>query len=310
MTISLREKSHKLFFFLFLAALSCLFFIGGPGAHSCRSYKAAWNLGHIIYFALLPLLLFSIPWKIQLKQKTKALIVILLALLLGICIELIQNGLNRTPDVGDLYRNLLGAAVAIIFFLPNGEFTSKVSLFTSKIIVMILLMLQLLPIGQTLLDEYRARADFPVLSDFQSPLQMSRWAGDALTGVIETNRPGNKALNVTLTTAQYSGVSLQYFPSNFERYSWLQFDVYNPSTDSLRLTCRIHDKNPNNEYKDRFNRSYTIGEGWNSIRISLEEVKKAPENRQMQLHEIQSIGIFAIQLPQSRKILIDNVKLL
>jgi len=28
------------------------FFYGGPGYHSARSFQAAWNLGHILYFAL------------------------------------------------------------------------------------------------------------------------------------------------------------------------------------------------------------------------------------------------------------------
>lgn len=310
MTISPKPASYTVHLFLFIALLSCLFFIGGPGAHSCRSYKAAWNLGHIIYFALLPLLLFSLPWKRTFTKTTKALIIILLALVVGVLIELIQNGLNRTPDVGDVYRDLLGAAVAIIFFLPNKDTTSKVPLMISKIVVVLLLVLQLLPIGRALIDEYQARADFPILSDFQSPFQISRWAGGARAEVVSTDKAGNKAMKVTLTTAQYSGVQLKYFPRNFAGYSRLTFEVFNPSTEPLLLTCRIHDRYHNNEYSDRFNKSYRIREGWNSIRINLEEVKEAPESRQMQLQEIQSIGIFAIHLPASRNILIDDMRLL
>jgi len=31
---------------------AAFFFYGGPGYHSARSFQAAWNLGHILYFAL------------------------------------------------------------------------------------------------------------------------------------------------------------------------------------------------------------------------------------------------------------------
>jgi len=297
-----------LIFFVFL--LSFLFFIGGPDDHSCRSFKAVWNLGHLLYYAILPLLIFSFPLKIVNNQVTRALIVVLITLLLGVLVEIIQNGLNRTPDVGDLYRNMLGASVAILFFLPNREFISRVALIALKGIVIILILIQLVPVGIALVDEQQARFDYPILADFQTPFQAGRWTGRTAFRVVNTiDRPGNYALDVTLTTAKYSGANLKYFPEKWEPYTWFEFSVYNPSMEPLTLICRIHDKDHNNEYNDRFNRSYLFAHGWNSVQISLEEIREAPEGRQMDLTRICSVTIFAVQLPHSRHIRIDDLKL-
>ena len=295
---------------LFISLLSCLFFIGGPDDHSGRSLKAVWNLGHLLYYAILPLLIFSFFRESACKQATRALIIVVITLLLGVLVEVFQNGLNRTQDLGDLYRNMLGASVAILFFLPNREFISRVALIVLKGIVVILVLIQLIPVGIALVDEQQARFDYPVLADFQTPFQSSRWTGKTAFRVVNTiGRPDNYALDVTLTTAKYSGANLKYFSENWEPYTWFEFSVYNPSMESLTLTCRIHDKKHNNKYNDRFNRSYLFAHGWNSVQISLEEIREAPEGRQMDLTRIRSVGIFAIRLPRSRHILIDDLKL-
>jgi VanZ family protein len=310
MNISSDLNRYRIYLFLFMSLLSSLFFVGGPNDHSCRSLKLAWNLGHIIYYAFLPLLILSFPLKIELKQSVKVLIIIAITLLLGFFVEILQNGLNRTLDVGDLYRNMLGASVAILFYLPNRDFISRGVLITLKSIVIVLVMIQFVPVGIALIDEQQARYDYPVLSDLQTPFQISRWNGNAVTGVVNTtDRPGNSALKVTLTTAKYSGVSLKFFPEEWEPYSLFQFSVYNPSTETLTLTCRIHDRNHNNEFHDRFNRSYLIIYGWNFIQINLRDVREAPESRQMDLNQIRSVGIFTTRLPQPRDILIDDLKL-
>ncbi len=293
-----------------MSVLTSLFFIGGPGYHSCRSLKAAWNLGHIMYFALLPIFIFSFSLGNKIKHTNKVVIIVAITMIFGVFIEIFQNSLNRTLDLGDLYRNMLGASVAILFFLPNRGFIPRTRLIALRTICITLVMIQFVPIGIALIDEQQARRDYPVLSDFQTPFQISRWNGNEVTGVVNTpDKPANNALNVALTTAKYSGVSLKYFQEQWEGYAGFQFNIFNPSTKPLTLTCRIHDNIHNNNYNDRFNKSYIITHGWNSIHINLKEVREAPTHRQMDLHHIRSVGIFATQLQNPRNILIDDVKL-
>ena len=104
---------------LFLVVLFALFFIGGPTIHSSRWFKAFWNLGHILFFALLPYLIFSHWKRLESRFSAQSLIVLGICLVLGILIELFQYDFQRTPDVGDVYRDVIGGLVGVFFCLRS-----------------------------------------------------------------------------------------------------------------------------------------------------------------------------------------------
>lgn len=306
-------KKYRLYLIIALGLLSILFFIGGPKYQSPRSFKAAWNIGHIIFFALLPLLIFSSPKHRTINPTVQALIVIGITLILGIIVELFQYGFDRTPDIGDLSRNMIGAMISIFFLLPTRESLSKPALKIMKTVTIILAIAQLYPIIIALVDEHQARQNFPILSDFQTPLQIQRWTeGDNISIAKPTHTQDNLSLKIDLTTRRYSGTGLKYFPKNWEGYDFLKFRVFNPSPEKITLTCRIHDRKhskTNSGYHDRYNKTYEIPQGWNTIIINLKKVQQAPKSRKMDLKQIYGIGIFATQLPHPRTIYIDDLKL-
>ena len=124
---------------------------------------------------------------------------------------------------------------------------------------------------------------------------------------------GNPSLRVALTTQRYSGVTLKYFQGNWETYDRFQFRVYNPSSGSLSLTCRIHDDihaQDAQDFHDRFNRTFDLPMGWSTVTIPLKEIKAAPATRQMDLRRIRGVRLFAFRLPHPRIIYIDDLKLL
>ncbi|MDX2491575.1 VanZ family protein [Desulfosarcina sp.] len=310
-----RTNSRPKFFpalIIILAAMSILFFIGGPSYHSPRSLKAFWNLGHLLYFAFLPLLLFSFSPGNQIKPVFQVSIIFVITLGLGALVEFFQYGFNRTPDMGDIFRNMIGACIAIAFLLPIRKSVPKTPMLIFKTTLIILVVSQFYPIVIALVDEHQARRNFPVLSDFQTPFQNHRWTGDADIKIENIGSQGNRAMRVDLTTQIYSGVALKYFPANWLQYQWFQFRIYNPSADAIKITCRIHDKKHTQDvqrYQDRFNTTRSLSQGWNTVTISLEEIRRAPDNRQMDLSQIYGIGFFASRLPHPRKIYIDDVKL-
>lgn len=102
-----------------LTILTVLFFFGGPDYYSPRSFQAVWNLGHIIYFALLALVIFSWPSKKPHDPVIQILVVLGLTLVIGIFVELFQGWFQRTPDSDDLFRDLLGALCGIVFLWPT-----------------------------------------------------------------------------------------------------------------------------------------------------------------------------------------------
>lgn len=299
--------------FVFIILLTMLFFVGGPGNHSARSFKSFWNLGHVLYYGILPLALFRLLPGRRLQYRVQLSIIVAVTIFLGVLVEILQYGLERTPDLGDIGRNMIGAGIAVCFLLPLRKAFSKTGLTAARTVLVFLVLTQIYPIGIALLDEYRARRDFPILSDFESPLQLDRWNGGARISIEKVAGKGSKAMRADLTTKLYSGVSLEYFPQNWMGYKYFQFRIYNPLKDSIKITCRIHDREHTRgvqEFRDRFNRSFTLTQGWSTVTISLEEVKKAPEQRDMDMGRIYGVGIFATRLQQPRTVYVDDVALL
>lgn len=303
-------KGIRPLLFILVAGVSLLFFIGGPGYDSPRSFQCFWNLGHIFYFSLLPVLFTrhlsgSFP-----KQCLRVLGMILPA---GILIELVQAGFQRTPDAGDLARNMIGGMVFLFFLFPARKTLSKIVLRFFQSATLVLIAVHVYPLAAALTDEYIAHRQFPVLSDFETPFEIKRWVGKAITVDKAIHLHGKASLRMTLNTDRYSGISLKYFPGNWEGFRFFTFGVYNPSAESVTLTCRIHDAVHTHgvqRYRDRFNRSLLVKKGWNTFRIPLDEVRSAPSGRQMDMHRICGLGLFASRLPHPITLYIDGVRLI
>ena len=95
--------------FLVLIALACLVLLiwGGPKAYSARSYQNAWDLGHLLLFAALTLLVLKSSKTIANWSFIKQLGMVSAAVLVaGFVIELAQMGMAfRNPDICGYIRN-------------------------------------------------------------------------------------------------------------------------------------------------------------------------------------------------------------
>jgi len=302
----------RLIFLLIFLILFLLFFIGGPDYHSSRSYKSFWNLGHILFFLLFPLLI-SYYKRTSSNYLNQCIFIIAITIILGVIIELLQSGFQRMPDAGDLFRNIIGAMVYLFFLLPSRKTISKRILLMMQSGTVVLIGLQIFPVIIAFTDEYIARTQFPELSGFETPYEIQRWSGNAdfITDK-KIKQTGKASMRVFFNTSKYSGIGLRYFPKNWEGFSYFQFAIFNPSSEDISLTCRINDKKHTElgqRYEDRFNRSFSIPKGWNTITVSLKNIKHAPKNRQMNMHEIRNVLFFSSSLPYQRIINIDDVKL-
>ena len=291
-----------------------LFFIGGPDYYSPRSYKCFWDLGHILFFSILSyLILLNWPKSLDTTFLRQSFFVIFIVICLGGLIELAQTGSIRTPDIMDLIRDIIGCLVALSFWAPARKTISKARLKIWQAISVILVAMAFLPLITAILDEITALKQFPVLADFESRFEMDRWTGDADFSIDhETYYHGKASLKVELNTSLYSGVGLKYFPENWQHYNELQLSIFNPDSEPIKLTCRIHDRQHTRGpqlYEDRFNRKFSVSSGWNLIKIQLKEIENAPGKRKMTLNQIQGLGIFAISLSKPRTVYVDYVRL-
>ena len=296
-----------------IATGSVFLFLGGPDYFSSRTFRQFWDLGHIVYFALLALLL--LRWRLVARMSLAGqwAAILVITLLLGVSIELLQVGTVRTPEIGDVLRDLTGSLIVLVFASPKPGLRPASVRNSLRIFVLVILLFQLWPPGRSLIDEAIARHQFPVLSDFETWFEIARWTGNAglsVQAVPSISR--GKLLELSLTTDRYSGVALRHFDGDWTSFSTLKFSLYNPDADSLMITCRIHDLphvDGNEEYEDRFNGSYHLMQGWNHIEINLNEVEESPANRHMDMSRIKGFGLFVTSLHAHRMIYLDNVRL-
>ena len=224
-----------------------------------------------------------------------------------------QAGTQRTADIFDVIRDLVGTLVAISFFAPTNKTAPKPYLRTIQILTIFMVVFAVFPFVKAFSDEFLARNHFPVLSDFETPFEIDRWTGDAKLSIDDAvHFNGGSSLKVALNTSKYSGAILKYFPGNWSNYKYLRLNIFNPRKEPLKIICRIHDRrhtDGNQAYDDRFNKNYVLNDGWNLIEIPLKEVVNAPKDRKLNLKEVQEIGIFVYRLPRPWVIYIDNVSL-
>ncbi len=298
-----------------LLTASYFLFYGGPDTYAVRSIGELWNLGHVMYFGVLVYLLWRGAARFALTRNRIWLLALLITLVLGVSIEVLQYGVSRSADLMDLSRNFSGALLVLGFIpglmLPVGKFLK--SLLQGLIVCFALFNLS--PLVIALSDEAFARTQFPVLSNFETPFELDRWVGSANRVVVEEAEGlQGRTLKIDLDTQLYSGLGMQYFPTDWRGYRSLNLNIYNSDLKPLSLTFKVYDARhrsvrPTFRHSDRFNRQYQLKKGWNRIQIQLADIQQSPENRDMDMSEIVNLSFFVGRLKQPSTIYLDKVYL-
>ena len=287
--------------------------MGGPDDGSSRSFKNFWNTGHIIYFFMMASLLSRWHFVARRSLPGQWVIILAITLFVGIGIELAQHGTVRTTDAGDVLRDLTGSFLLLVFGAPGTKLQPAWRRRSLQAVVLFLLSVQLWPLTRSLIDEAITRVQFPLLSGFETPFEINRWAGSAGRSVESVpSVSAGKILRLSLTTNRFSGTILDYLYADWRSFRKLEIEFYNPDEESLQITCRIHDLrhvDGHQEYEDRFNRNFLLTQGWNTIQINLKEVEAAPAGRDMDMSHIRGLGIYVVSLPEPRVLYLDNVRL-
>ncbi len=308
-----KTRVDTILFILLLLGIFFLFFAGPDYYYSPRSYKRLWDQGHIVLYTLLTVVLLR-RWDLLKKQTpvVQLLVLVVITLSTGILLEFVQRKFSRFSEFGDVWRDFLGCMAGWVFFSINIKNRLR-QIFIIRLLVILLIFVELFAPFKAVVDEIWSRYQFPVLSGFETPFEIERWEPkEAKARTTALAFEGKHSLRISLSTAEYSGVFLKYFPQNWEGWDSLFFAVYNPLPSSLNLACRIHDAQhveTGQLYEDRFNRRLILHPGWNQLKVSLEDVRTAPHNRLMQLNKITSFGIFAVRLSSPMDIYIDDIRL-
>ncbi|MBD1401297.1 VanZ family protein [Pelovirga terrestris] len=289
-----------------------LLFVGGPGPDSLRSVRHAWVSGHLVCFALWGSLYLS--WRGNLPIRRLLVEVVLLSFLVGGMTELLQSLVGREPSWRDVFNDVLGGLLAVLFFAPGRHQLVAPLRHVAQFVLLLVVVWSLIPFSRALADDLISRHQFPLLSGFETPFEQTRWGGKSRRYIDEeTVYQGRKALQVELVAGWYPGVFLNFFPADWRGYAALQMYVHHPLPEPLELHLRIHDRHhrvADNLHSDRFNAPVVLNQGWNRIRVALAEVAKAPRERELDLRRVAGVGLFAVSLEAPQMIAIDEVRLL
>jgi VanZ family protein len=290
------------------------FFIGGTDYYDPRSLQELWNSGHFFFFALLVLVLDSYWSSIGRSIVFRIFAAFLTSVVVGLSIELIQLNIDgRFFSWSDVITDLSGGAIGLLWKI--GRKLPGIQSILSGFVLMIIVIVNLVPLGIALTDEYRSYKDFPLLAGFEREAELSRWANGRvnLSMVSSPRYQGRYSARITLTTDKYSGVSLQHFPDNWSGRSALAFNVYNPGQPVI-LHYRVHDfqhySNNIQSYDDRYNGRTVLENGWNEIVIPLADIIEGPARRKLDVTKISGFGMFVMEQTERHVLFLDNVRLL
>lgn len=291
-----------------------------PGPNiNLRSAIAIHDFGHVVAFGLLTALIaFALSAQSRPTFWGRAGTTCLAAgvsLALGAVTEVAQAVIGSHGDTWDVIRDGGGAlAVALILVaLDSGISRRARAAFASAAILVLVTFTY--PLYAALDDEARARAQFPVLANFETASELSRFEfGEGLKPRIvrttdDDGRPVS-AMQLHLPSGKYPGFALRYFPGDWQGLRALKLLIVNPEATPIEMTVRLDDSQYRLNLDDRYNRSFPVAPGTNRVEILLSDVAEAPRDRLFDLRRVHSLLVFAIELEQPRSIIIGPILLL
>ena len=241
---------------------------------------------------------------------------------IGLLVELAQQWSGRDAELGDLVRDVIGAAVFLAFAAlldPALRGYPRRHWRTVRLAVAGVAMLAFaLALGDLALwcAAYVERNQrFPDIVRFDS-----RW-GTRFVSVgrnelqFVTPPPGwespdgGRVARLTLRPARYSGFTIDEPYPRWSGYDALVVELYSEAEQAFAVTVRVHDAAHDQNYSDRFNARFTIRPGPNRIRIPLAAIESAPRNRTMNMNAIAGIVIFTVSPPAPLAVLVRSVSL-
>lgn len=243
------------------------------------------------------------------------------ALSAGILVEAVQFVSGRDADIYDVVRDVagigsfLGGYFVFDRYPVHGPGTYKRLKVLIGVLSAALFLAAMFPITRLAMDYLQRNVAFPVLVDFAST-----WYLDFVTphnAIIQVvgaphgwrRLSGDSVAKITLLAGPRPGFEIEEPREDWTGYTELRFSVFSSNEHPVKLTIRVHDKAHNQHYADRFNRGIDIKRGENRVRIALQDMRSAPDGREMTMNEIAGVMLFATRLEQPIELYVSNIRL-
>ncbi len=290
----------------------CLASLLVPGFESMRGRLAdsLQDLAHFPIFAVICLLLIAVLNRSRYRAVSVP-VSLAAAAGLGLLAEWIQPWVGRTRELGDVLIGLAGSAAAAACVhawlrRPSARIRAGLCILAAG-----LALGALAPTAAVLKDQRDARAAFPVLGSFETPLETARWTANVcrLSRVKDHATDGRFALEMAvIEEGAYPGAFLMDMPRDWRAAARLCFDVWMPGAERTLLWVRVDDRR-NSTYADRFQKAIWVEPGPNRICIDRREFETTPGGRKMDLGRLDAWGLFFDRARPGDRLVLDNLRL-
>jgi hypothetical protein len=225
----------------------------------------------------------------------------------GFISEVIQRPLRRDASWEDVFADALGAvcAVAAYALVDKRHSLQRWHRLVALAIVLACTATYVAPIATMTRAYLHRNGQFPVLADFHSRLELYWTMSLGVRREIIDD-----TLDVEFAADNFPGLSFHEPVPDWNGYHALLIDIENLGTETLHLGVRVHDRHHRQQYNDRFNRHYQLGPGERkTLRISLEDIRRAPRSRQLDMRQISDITLFRARPSGSRHARVHGLRL-
>jgi VanZ family protein len=226
---------------------------------------------------------------------------------LGLLSEVVQRPLARDASWEDVGADAIGAIWALAAYALFDRFAGirRWHRVIALAVVASCLLVYLSPIYTMTRAYLHRNGQFPVLASFHSRTELYWTLSIGVYREIV-----NDALEVIFVARETPGIGFHEPVPDWTGFGWLVLDVENPANEPLKLGVRVHDKSHNWQYHDRFNREFDLAAGERrSIRISLDDIRRGPRKRPMDMTRISNISLFRGATTGSRHLRIHTIRL-
>lgn len=288
----------RLLFALTLALIFYGLFLAPNDGQASRAWNEVWNLGHIGAFLIVWTFVFRLfPRFTRMPLLQLVAVVMVTTLVTAELIEIVQGWIGRDDEWQDVWDGGAGALLALGFCTAQINALPRWSRTAWRAGALIALVFIPWTVWSNLADAVIVQRQFPVLCNFTTPFEMTRWHSSHAKLHLQSARGRRAYLAVEFLPGRYSTIMLEYFHRDWHAYKKLVLDVTNPEKQPYRVVLRIHDrwhKQHHFAYSDRFNRALGLKPGRQRIVIALTDVENAPKTRKMDMRHLKELELFTM----------------
>ncbi len=321
MTAYSRRSLARTSYLAGICALAALVvFTGIP--RSTQFMHVLHKTGHPLAFGAIAVLtlmflLDAAPDKAALRSRSYA-IALSVAVGFGVLTEVAQLFTNRGSSAMDVLSDAVGATAALGIFssisrtrgISEGRLTRMAALSVGVAAACV----ALAPLAWCAAAYVNREARFPIVARMDSPLDeyfVSETNNNVMTAPVPARwarNAGEKAWVVSFDKGNSAGVQVTEPHPDWRDRQTLKLEVTNVGASDLPVTIRIHDRQHNWLYQDRFNRAVTLKAlTRQTIRIPIADIARGPQHRMLDLSHVANLAVFVWQPQSNGQFLLHSV---